>query len=378
MIDQVLPCYGAASRSENSPVKGALSDLLPSIAARLGVAGAIDVLGVAPADHYLVFVVDGLGSLLLNEHLRSLLFADGIERQLTAGVPSTTSVSLTSIGTGLVPGQHGVAGFSYRLGTAPVTPLAWSHTADPATSQPKPTMFEQLDACGVSTARCFSPQHRFSALTSLGLRGQDFTPIRENAERTKQIRDIARTCTQHQLTYAYDRSVDHAAHRYGLASFEWAQARSSVARFIQDLAEALPSDCVLIVTGDHGGLDVPETTRLVLDDDPALCRDVDLIAGEARFRHLYTGHPEQVAQRYQHCLGERAWVLTRHEAIAAGWFGTLDPALVDHWGDVVVAARDTWAFFTRTQPGEFSLVGMHGSLTPAEMLVPLGTLRGRR
>ncbi|MGL4831299.1 MAG: alkaline phosphatase family protein, partial [Propionibacteriaceae bacterium] len=112
--------------------------------------------------------------------------------------------------------------------------------------------------------------------------------------------------------------------------------------------------------------------------DPELCRDVELIAGEARFRHLYTSYPEQVAQRYRDILGQRAWVLTRAEAVAAGWFGTLDPAVIDHWGDVVVAARDTWAFLTTSQPGEFSLVGMHGSLTPAEMLVPLGTLHGRR
>jgi hypothetical protein len=38
---------------------------------------------------------------------------------------------------------------------------------------------------------------------------------------------------------------------------------------------------------------------------------------------------------------------------------------------VLVAMRTDWAVMTRQFPRELSLVGMHGSLTAAEMTVPL-------
>ncbi len=61
---------------------------------------------------------------------------------------------------------------------------------------------------------------------------------------------------------------------------------------------------VLLVTGDHGMIDVPAQTRIVLDDEPGLLEGVDLIAGEARFRQVYTGRPGAVARRFAEFLGE--------------------------------------------------------------------------
>ena len=70
----------------------------------------------------------------------------------------------------------------------------------------------------------------------------------------------------------------------------------------------------------------------------------------------------------------------RDEAIGDGWFGdVVEPRVAERIGDVVVAMREDWAVMTTTFPGEFGLVGMHGSLTPAEMQVPLfvfGPTRG--
>jgi hypothetical protein len=71
-------------------------------------------------------------------------------------------------------------------------------------------------------------------------------------------------------------------------------------------------------------------------------------------------------------LGDRALVLRRDEALAQGWFGDLDPAVRPRIGDVVVACRGDFAVLsTGTFPYEARLVGLHGSLTPAEMLIPV-------
>jgi hypothetical protein len=110
-----------------------------------------------------------------------------------------------------------------------------------------------------------------------------------------------------------------------------------------------------------------------VEDEPGLLGSVRVLAGEGRLRQLYTapGDAEAVLARWRERLGDRAWVVTRDEAFAAGWFGARNPQLAERFGDVLVAMRDDGAVMTNALPKELSLVGMHGSLTPDEMLVPL-------
>ncbi|MGH3446566.1 MAG: alkaline phosphatase family protein, partial [Nocardioidaceae bacterium] len=103
-----LPSYGRSS----------LAEVVPSAVAALGVAGWANSLALPPADSTVVLLVDGLGWELLRAHADdapylSSLAADGAP--ITCGVPSTTVTSLTSLGTGLPPGSHGVVGFTSRV-----------------------------------------------------------------------------------------------------------------------------------------------------------------------------------------------------------------------------------------------------------------------
>ena len=101
---------------------------------------------------------------------------------------------------------------------------------------------------------------------------------------------------------------------------------------------------------------------------------VFLLGGEARFRHVYcrSGAVDDVASTWRGVLGDRAVVLTRDEAIGLGWFGAVDPGVRPRLGDVVVACRDAYSvMFSSAFPYEATLVGLHGSLTPAEMLIPV-------
>ena len=141
----------------------------------------------------------------------------------------------------------------------------------------------------------------------------------------------------------------------------------------QQLRETLPSDVRMVITADHGMLDIPAGHRIIAEDEQQLMAGVSALAGEPRFRHLYVDHdrPSRVADRWRDRLGSRAWVLTRAEAIEQGWFGTVDSELLERYGHVLVAMHEDWAVMTRQLPQELALIGMHGSLTQAEMLVPM-------
>ncbi len=367
----VLPRYGTAT----------LVDLLPSMGAHLGVPGCRDdALGLPPAERYVVVLVDGLGWNLLRRFAREAPYLSSLlggARPMACGVPSTTVTSLSSLGTGLTPGQHGMVGYSWRVpGTGEiVNALTWESALPPRDAQPEPTMLERAAAAGVAVSTVSLSRFEGSGLTEAALRGADFIGVDDDhssdAWLDRAVQAAARG--RRSLVYAYERHLDHTGHVQGCDSAAWIRQLVAVDRRLEALRERLPDDVALVVTGDHGMVDIPMTHRLLAEDEPALMAGVSALAGEGRFRQLYVDREPvaAVAARWTQRLGRRAWVRTREEAVQEGWFGSVSERNRPRYGDVLVAMRDDWAVMTRQVPREFTLVGMHGSLTPAEMLVPL-------
>jgi hypothetical protein len=185
---------------------------------------------------------------------------------------------------------------------------------------------------------------------------------------------VGAATTQPSLTYLYDGDLDWTGHRYGVASAQWLQQLAIIDAEAEQLRDALPSHARLLVVADHGMVDAGDGHRIDLDDDPAFRDGVVLLGGEARFRHVYcaAGAVDDVASCWRALLGDAALVLTRDEAIARGWFGQVSAPVLPRLGDVVAAARDDWGMFSTVDfPYELRLIGLHGSLTPVEMRIPI-------
>lgn len=373
MAEPLIPGYGHST----------LGDLVPSIGAAQGLPGWSDRLGLPAGDRWVLLLVDGLGALNLAAaadrapFLASLLGAppSGL---LTSGAPSTTATSLSSLGTGLTPGEHGIVGYAFRHPFAPeraLNMLVWEDGLSGLDVQPQLTAFERLAGQSVAVTSVTAARFEGSGLTTAGLRGGRFlglTDERDDATRIGWAVD-ASAMQDRSFVYVYERFLDHTGHALGWRSPEWLEVLARVDSFALALRRALPDDVRLVVTGDHGMIDVPADRWLIAEDVPGLLDDVELLAGEGRFRQLYTtpGRTDAVRTRWSAELGERAWVLDRADAVARGLFGPVQGRHADRIGDVLVILREDWAVMTRSAPNEFSLIGMHGSLTEQEMTVPL-------
>lgn len=356
-----------------------LADVLPAVASALGVDVGQGEPGIAlePAPAYVVMLVDGLGRHLLAEHPREAPYLHSLldgDRALTCGVPSTTATSLTSLGTGLPPGGHGVVGFTSRNPDTGklLNALFWDKRVDPVAWQPEPTMFSRLERAGVRATVVSKREFEESGLTRAGQRGAGFVGADDVGERVAGAVSGARH--RPSLTYVYDGGLDWHGHRAGVDSERWRAQLQDIDEDVQELRDALPPEVRLVVTADHGMVDSGPDARIDVDEHPELREGVDLLGGEARFRHLYCrgGAVEDVRATWAELLGERALVLTRDEAIDRDWFGPVDPRVRLRLGDVVVAARGSWALMSSRDFGyEMTLVGLHGSLTPREMHIPL-------
>jgi Type I phosphodiesterase / nucleotide pyrophosphatase len=371
-------------------MRGSLCDILPSVAAALHVAGAPDRLDMAARlgepRRVIVLLVDGMGYHLLPAMAaHAPLIADvcsgrlGQLVELACTLPSTTPTSLVSLGTGQTPGAHGILGFTVNVpGTDRVlTHVSWRDDPPSRTWQPVPTWFERMTAAGVPCTVVLPAVFAGSGLTDSAYRGARFSGVHRDDDYARRLLDALADGAG--VVYGYTPPLDTAAHIFGIESEEWAAAAKSVDELLTRLLAALPPDAALVVTADHGGLDIPADARIDLDADPELSAGVRIVAGEARLRYLHTadGEAPDVIERWRAVLGSRAEVVSRKEAIAADWFGPVPEEHQARIGDVVVMCTAPIAVLaTRHEPPEVGkLVGFHGAATPAETAIPLITLR---
>ncbi len=376
----LLPDYAAAG----------LCNLLPSAAASIGVAGYNNTLDLPSCERVCVLLIDGLGAKAVADHwadapaLAALLrgsYGDSEvrARQLTAGFPSTTGASLASIGTGLPPSRHGLVGYRVLIPERGrlMSLLQWDDAVDPAVWQPHPTVFEQLGEAGIATAHVASPDFAASGLTRAAFRGARYlgalTPGELIAVTAATLRE-----GNTPMVFSYYPDLDKTGHGHGADSAAWRHQLAVVDRMVERLIAELPPATTLVLTADHGMVDVAPDEKLELDSAPGLLDGVSLLGGEARARHVYAkpGAAPDVLAVWQDSLADRAWVVSKQEAIDRNWFGpAMRSDVVARIGDVVAAARPRAALIAPVaEPRQSALRGMHGSLTPNEQLVPLVTV----
>ncbi len=367
---------GAALHGPDYP-HGTLADVLSGSLHALGVASLPDRLGLAESlagvRRVAILLVDGMGW-----HQRPSGVAQLPGRAITCGFPSTTPTSLVSIATGAWPGSHGILAFTTRVPGSDriLNHTLWVDDPVPAQWQPVAPLYVSAVAHGLDVTVVNRPEYVGSGLTEVTTRGARYQPT-AGPELAESMLNALKGSA---LVYGYIPDLDKAGHAYGLTSAQWSDAASDVDSQVLRLVEGLPADAALVITADHGQLDIPGDRRIDIDSDPSLAAGVELFAGEPRVRYLHTlpGARDDVLAAWRERAGHAAWIGTREEAIATGWYGPFDLAFAERLGDVVIVCRDDWAVLgTRRESVSIAaLVAMHGSLTEVEMAIPLIVVRG--
>jgi hypothetical protein len=371
------PRYGEAT----------VADLLPD-ALRVLTGGTPSLLPLASGlDGVVVLVVDGLGQRNLAAHAEvapGLVAAGG--PTVDAPFPSTTAVSLTCIGTGRPPGEHGITGYSMTLPghDRRLVTLTWTwdrqvggddarDDAPPEDLQRGSTAFERARDLGVRPVTVLRPEFARSGLTRAGLRGGDLATATDLAD-TVEVAVAAAASGGPTIVYAHHGDLDAIGHLTGPGADPWCEELARIDRVLTSAHERLPTGVALVVTADHGMVGVPPDGFVELAELPDLLAGVRLLTGDPRARQLHVreGARDEVLAAWRAQVGDRGHVVTRDEAVAAGWFG---PVVTDAAhatiGDVVVVAdapvawvhRDVDLFGGR-------LPGLHAGLTRTELEVP--------
>ncbi|MVU81502.1 alkaline phosphatase family protein [Nocardia sp. ET3-3] len=370
-----------------------LADVLPSVAASFGIPGP-NPLDIAPNRDVVVLLIDGLGAELLARHRDvAPTLAAHVATTLTAGFPATTATSLTSLALGAPCATHGIIGYSFALpdgaGLRLLNSLRWNldsatgpdarEVFPPESVQQRPSRLEDLAAHGVQLHYVIPAYQYTSGLTRAAFRAPGVLhPAATLDELCTGIRAVAdHSGTASRFAYAYFPDLDANGHLYGPGSPQWLAVLADIDAHLSGLFADLPPTCTVLITGDHGMIHAD--TVIDLDARPALHRDVHLIGGEARVRHVYLDRPAAVADAHAAWSGElspHATIVTREQALDEHWFGPTPPTpvITTRLGDLIAVAEDNAVLVRPTlEPLESALLGHHGARTPAEQLIPLIT-----
>jgi hypothetical protein len=291
------------------------------------------------------------------------------------------------LGTGRPPGQHGIVGFTMHVPPVAdvVECLTWMGYASganlvgalpPERLQPFESLFAVARRQGVAASVVSLAMHVGGGLSRASTGGAVFDPIDSFADDTRLTRIRSRLDeSDRALVYTYDARLDTAAHRDGIGSAAWRLALRQTDRLARELAADLSPRALLLVTADHGGLNVPAGARLDLVDRPELARDIAWLSGDPRARHVHAlpGRADSLLDAWREGLGDGWLVLSRDEAVGSGLFGpAVREEVLPRIGDLVAIAVGDAGLFDRSRyPWEQRLVAFHGALSAREQKVPL-------
>ena len=365
MDNPVLPDYAG----------GCISNIVPALLDGVLEDGSSPGSWMPPAaleaDQVVLLVLDGLGWDQLTErrHIAPTL-SSMIGGPITSVSPSTTATALTSIATGLTPGVHGVVGYRVAVDHDVLNVLRWTTPAlgdarkrlDPNEFQPHPSFLGHRPRI-VTKAEFVSSGFSGAHLCDVRFRG-----YRTTAVLMWEIRQALREGEP--FVYAYYDGIDKVSHEYGLRDHFDAEV-AYADRLVADVLEFLPPGAALVITADHGQVDVGDN---ILNLHPDVTSLLSFQSGEGRFRWLHArpGRDRALLEAVEAHHADTGWVATRDQTIDEGWWGPMvTDAARSRLGDVALVAREDVSYHDEADTGPYVLVGRHGSLTSAEMHVPL-------
>lgn len=358
-----------------------------------------------PFQHVIFILADGLGLEQLEAALREEggTGQPGPWREITSGAllapltsiaPSTTASALTTLWTGVPPSGHGIMGYEmwvkeYSLILNAITHTPVDFTGDPEmlrragfrseTLLPVPTLGPRLARGGV---RSFAFHHQAiynSSLSSMLLPGVESIPFKELDDLwASVVSTLDSVKNERSYSYVYWGNLDSLAHHYGPQNDRTRQALRmfgrSVSGFLRDLRKQQAGRTLLLLTADHGMIFTPNEPVDDLRNHPELLSCLAMLpSGEARLAYLFprSGQEERLRSYIGATWGEQVRLIPASRVLEAGLFGNGEfyEKVAERIGDCIAIPQGNHAWWWANR--ENSLIGRHGGLSRAEMLIPL-------
>jgi hypothetical protein len=356
---------------------GRLSDAY--LSAYLALRSSENPLKLASKKSYLVILIDGLGTAnlkaagahaaFLNQRLKS-------SKSLFAGFPATTTSSLTSLATGATNGSHAVLGHRVydRLIKQNINFLNdLGLELDPRKYQDLETISERAAQEGVTVSTIGPAEYDRSGFTMATMPNAHYISASSFQERFTQAKRALGVTNS--LTYLYFPELDQLAHRFGVSSTQWLNAIEELDSDLAKFASSLSATSGVILTADHGVIDVSVDRHIYLDEYECL-QDLEQIGGDPRVSFLYFPDGSDLDKKQKQtieAIGSMCEVVTIGDLVESGWLAKLSDQATLMAPDLVLLPKSDRVAYHRgfAKARSLLMIGQHGGMSQAEWEVPL-------
>jgi len=346
----------------------------------LSLQGLANPLGLSQKQKVIVILIDGLGAEQIMQRsghapwLNSLLNKKSIS---VCGFPATTSANIASFATGDSPGQHGLVGHRVwdRSHDEQINLLVgWNERTDPQVWQPRETVSERALSLGLQCNVVAASEYRDSGYTVATMRGANFIGANTWQEKFEAARVIANS-KQQSLTYLYIPELDKYGHQSGWSGSGWAAMLEELDVMLRSFCDQIPKDTGVVITADHGMIETSKPRQLVLDNCYDKSGSVQFVGGDTRVNYVYLGDSGAIDQVVADLepFSYAFDAVKTEEAIAANWFGEVLQPAKDRLPELMLLAKSDFTLYHSKyfKARSFDMIAHHGSLSPAEIRVPL-------
>lgn len=330
-----------------------------------------------------LIVIDGLGYEYLKKHKNSTLYKHMVGN-LTSVFPSSTGAAMPSYFSGLAPNNHGMNGWfvyltstgfqikslpymlrSYNISATTIAPMKEVFSLDP--------IFNKLSVQSYLLNPKEYINSEFSKLSGGKAKRVPYTTL--NSFFT-QIKKTTTRNNRRKFIFAYYPFFDLLEHYEGVSSKKtekhFQEMDVAFAKYIKSL-----EDTTVILSSDHGHIDIPPKKSLSLSDYPEVKKMLQSpLSGEPRVAYCYVKKEylkdfPRIIQKY---LGKYLAVFPSKELVRKGYFGLFKPTpdLMDRIGDYTIIMKDNYALYDPMPHEKLKIMkGLHGGLTKEELYIPL-------
>lgn len=333
------------------------------------------------ADNVILIVIDGLGFEFLSSQ-KNLFIKKHLKQKLQVPFIPTTACSNMTFLTGYPPAQHGVVGWKMFLKeTGSIFKLYPFLEASSNQSLKDKLPFDKVLKSKSFTTDLNCKTHRIN-FYKIAKSYFDITFSKKDSSGYKKITSIKNKVkkiiknNKKNFIHIYFYEYDKAAHNFGYKSKEAKEVLKEIDEEIKKISQTIGEDTKIIVTADHGFLDIKKKNNIYLSKAPELydCLRTPLF-GDSRvvYCNVKPFKTKEFEQILQAKFKDKLDFFKSEDLVKKGVFGK-NPCkeLYERVGDYTLILKEDYALYD-----DLSLLknnvfkGKHGGVSDREFFVPL-------
>lgn len=334
-------------------------------------------------DNIIVLVIDGLGYDYVKKYGKKGIMARSLKEKITTVFPPTTPCAIASFLNGTPPSKHGILGFFLYISEIKETIVTIRHGIRAKGSLPENIKFEEIykltpfsNKIDIETYHIDDENVTDSIYTTAQSGKSKIIGHKGINDCFNKLKEVIQSNKNKKYIYAHIPNHDLLCHDFGLDSKEALEDYNKTDLELKKfLDEIKGTNTMIIVTADHGMINIPKENMILIKDYPELKKTLTLpMYGQSRYANCIVKDKEKFKKIISEKFKDKCEIFNKNEAEKL--YGLkINEKFKERIGDFLLVMKKDYGIYDLPPKQSYETYDYntcdHGGLTENEMYVPL-------